>query len=127
MAQQLQQHINRGNRRVARMTGRSEPAEHELRAEMHKRMYLLESGLGSRSSASGEGSDFSKRYMRHSSQAAKHRTGTNTTSATNTTSTTNNTSTGTGVSSLDIQAAQNGGLTIANKPTANNSLGLNIE
>ncbi|KAJ8581540.1 hypothetical protein M405DRAFT_868584 [Rhizopogon salebrosus TDB-379] len=39
---QLQQHINRGNKRVARMTGRSEPAEHELRAEMHKRMKQLQ-------------------------------------------------------------------------------------
>ncbi|KAJ8582460.1 hypothetical protein M405DRAFT_885293, partial [Rhizopogon salebrosus TDB-379] len=60
---QLQQHINRGNKRVARMTGRSEPAEHELRAEMHKRMYLLGSGpeLRVRSSASiAEGSNFSK-------------------------------------------------------------------
>ncbi|KIJ66675.1 hypothetical protein HYDPIDRAFT_85493 [Hydnomerulius pinastri MD-312] len=35
--------------------------------------------------------------------------------------------TGAGVSPLDIQAANNGGLTAANQPTTNNSLGLNIE
>jgi hypothetical protein len=35
--------------------------------------------------------------------------------------------TGAGVSSLDIQAATNGGLTAANPPTTNNSLGLSIE
>jgi hypothetical protein len=134
VAQQLQQHINRGNKRVARMTGRSEPAEHELRAEMHKRMYLLGSGpeLRVRSSASiAEGSNFSKRYFRHSHQAAKNTSRTNTTSGISTPSTTNATtsgnSTGPGVSTLDIQAATNGGLTPANKPTANNTLGLDIE
>lgn len=115
----LQQHINRGNKRLARMTGRSEPAEHELRAEMHKRMYLLESGPGSRvksSSATTEaGSNFSRRYLRHSKPA------------TEAASNSSVTGTGTGVSSLDVQAAENGGLTAANKPTANNTLGLAIE
>ncbi|KAG1747106.1 acid protease [Suillus paluster] len=113
----LQQHINRGNKRLARMTGRSEPAEHELRAEMHKRMYLLESGPGSRSSDTTEaGSTFSRRHLRHSKPA---------TDAASNTSVSN---TGTSVvSPLDIQAAQNGGLTAANKTTANNTLGLAIE
>jgi hypothetical protein len=64
------------------------------------------------------GSNFSKRYFRHSHQAAKNTSRTNTTSGT---------STGPGVSTLDIQAATNGGLTPANKPTANNTLGLDIE
>ncbi|KAG1734138.1 acid protease [Suillus lakei] len=112
----LQQHINRGNKRLARMTGRSEPAEHELRAEMHKRMYILESGSANASSATTEArSNFSRRHSRHS----KPVTG----AATNASST----GTGGGVSPLDIQAAENGGLTAANKPTANNTLGLAID
>lgn len=44
----LQQHINRGTRRLARMTGRQEPSKDEQRAKLHKRMYLLEHGPGSR-------------------------------------------------------------------------------
>jgi hypothetical protein len=132
MVQQLQQHINRGSKRVARMTGRSEPAEHELRAEMHKRMYLLGSGpelrVRSSSPSIAEGSNFSKRYFLHSHQAAKNTSRTNTTNTPSTTNTTTSgTSTGPGVSTLDIQAATNGGLTPANKPTANNTLGLDIE
>jgi hypothetical protein len=38
------------------MTGRAEPSQEELRANLHKRMYLLEHGPGSRNS---------KRYNRH--------------------------------------------------------------
>lgn len=34
----LQQHINRGNRRLARMTGREEPTDLELRAALEKRI-----------------------------------------------------------------------------------------
>lgn len=118
----LQQHINRGNKRLARMTGRSEPPEHELRAEMHKRMYLLESGSVKTSSATtGTGSSFSRRRWRHSKPV--------TNTANNGSSTTNSSSTSTdgGVSALDIEAAENGGLTPANKPTANNTLGLAID
>ncbi|KAG2157952.1 acid protease [Suillus bovinus] len=112
----LQQHINRGNKRLARMTGRSEPAEHELRAEMHKRMYLLESySVNSRSATTATGSNFSRRYWRHSKHvvhAASNASSTGTTG---------------GVSALDIQAAENGGLTPAKVPTANNTLGLAID
>jgi hypothetical protein len=133
MAQLLQQHINRGNKRIARMTGRTEPDEHELTVEMHKRMYLLDSSPESRvrSACTEAESDFSKRYFRHSAhEASKNTSCTNTTSGTNTPSSTNTSSTNTtatGVSPIDIQAATNGGLTLANKPTANNTLGLNIE
>lgn len=34
--------MNRGHRRVARMTGRAEPATHELRSNLQRRMFLLE-------------------------------------------------------------------------------------
>lgn len=112
---QLQQHINRGNKRLARMTGRSEPDEHELRAEMHKRMYILESSPVNASATTEAGSNFSRRHSRHSKPATE--------AASNATST----GTGGGVSPLDIQAAENGGLTAAKKPTANNTLGLAID
>lgn len=116
MAQLLQQHINRGNKRLARMTGRSEPAEHELRAEMHKRMYLLENGSVKASSATtATGSNFSRRYWRNSKHVAQ--------AASNTSSTGTNGE----VSALDIQAAEIGGLTPAKIPTSNNTLGLAIE
>lgn len=112
----LQQHINRGNKRLARMTGRSEPPEHELRAEMHKRMYILESASVSASSATTVArSNFSRRHSRYSKPSTK--------AASNVSST----GTGSGVSALDIQAAENGGLTHAKQPTANNTLGLAID
>ncbi|TDL16982.1 acid protease [Rickenella mellea] len=44
----LQQHVNRGLRRVARMTGRAEPSDLELRENLNKRMYLLPNGPFSR-------------------------------------------------------------------------------
>lgn len=112
----LQQHINRGNKRLARMTGRSEPLEHELRAEMHKRMYILENGSVNASWISTEaGSKFSRRNSRHHSKPVAA-------AASN-----SSTSTGSGVSPLDIQAAENGGLTAAKVPTANNTLALAID
>lgn len=112
----LQQHINRGNKRLARMTGRSEPLEHELRAEMHKRLYILESASANASSVTKVArSNFSRRHLRHSKPSTK--------AATNASST----GTGSGVSPLDIQAAENGGLTAAKKPTANDTLGLAID
>lgn len=112
----LQQHINRGNKRLARMTGRSEPPEHELRAEMHKRMYILESASVNASSATTVArSNFSRRHSRHSKPFK------------NAASNTSSTGTGGGVSPLDIQAAENGGLTPAKQPTANNTLALAID
>lgn len=45
--QLLQQHINRGHNRLARMTGRDAPATHELRSSLRKRMFLLDHGPGS--------------------------------------------------------------------------------
>ncbi|KAG8213074.1 acid protease [Butyriboletus roseoflavus] len=132
----LQQHINRGSRRLARMTGREEPSEYALRSELHKRLYLLESGPGSRSGAAAaiQGSNFSRRYYRTGLAAAavvsNGTTGngiTGTGNATTAGGATAGNSTNTGVSPLDIQAATSGGVTVAKLPTANDSLGLNIE
>lgn len=55
--QLLQQHINRGLKRYARMTGREQPSKRELEENMEKRLYLPASGPGSRKPA--------KRYNRH--------------------------------------------------------------
>lgn len=122
------------------MTGRDEPSEHILRSELHKRLYLLESGPGSRSTAPGEapGSSFSRRRYRTGLAAAStvengamgRGMGNGTAGSGNGTvagGATAGNGTNTGVSPLDIQAAINGGVTAAKPPTSNDSLGLNIE
>ena len=48
-------------------------------------------------------------------------------STTTTGNSTNSTGTGAGISQIDIDNAQNGGLTAASTPTADNSVGLDIE
>ena len=55
--QLLQQHINRGLKRHARMTGRDAPSKRDLEENINKRLYLPASGPGSRKQ--------SKRYNRH--------------------------------------------------------------
>lgn len=131
------------------MTGREEPSEHVLRSELHRRLYLLEGGPGSRSGAAAavQGPNFSRRYYRTGLAAAAvvengtigsgMGNGTTVTGMGNTTTGTGNgtvagggttgNSTNTGVSPLDIQAAISGGVTVAKPPTTNDSLGLNIE
>lgn len=42
MPQYLQQHVNRGVRRLARMTGRDAPSEVELKENLQKRVLSLE-------------------------------------------------------------------------------------
>lgn len=66
--QLLQQHINRGLRRVARMTRREEPSKRQLEANIHKRMYIPASGPGARNPAS-------KRYNRHGADLAANAKG----------------------------------------------------
>jgi len=129
----FQQHVNRGHRRLARMTGRQEPSEQELRERLRKRMYLLEHGPGSHK---GPG----KRYNRHgishndatsSGRVLKGDTSKQVAAADSSTSELNTTgSTGTtnpGVSPLAITALSADALTAAIAPTADNSLGLDIE
>ncbi|EGN99098.1 hypothetical protein SERLA73DRAFT_160630 [Serpula lacrymans var. lacrymans S7.3] len=62
----IQQHKNRGHRRLARMTGRSEPSADELRRNLMKRVSMLESELVARSKTSESealvGSNFSGRF-----------------------------------------------------------------
>ncbi|TFK40258.1 aspartic peptidase A1 [Crucibulum laeve] len=58
----LQQHINRGRRRVARMTGRAEPSSEHLKRELHKRVLAVEGpeSLWKRYSRVGAGNKGSK-------------------------------------------------------------------
>ncbi|CAL1717130.1 unnamed protein product [Somion occarium] len=100
----LQQHINRGLKRYAHMTGREAPSNLELRANIHKRMHISSTSPGSRKHA------VNKRYNRGTDAAN---------------GTTSNGSAG--FSEVDSEAALKGSLTPAGKPTADNSLGLDIE
>lgn len=122
------------------MTGRAQPSQQELRANLHKRMYLLEHGPGSRNG---------KRYNRHGvtnvdavtagkgnginiapaaalGGGSGSSTGNSAASGAATSNATAN-SINPGVSPLDIAAANSDSLTPANQPTASNSLGLDIE
>ena len=124
------------------MAGRAEPKTHELREALHKRLFFLENGAAS--------AQLEKRYNRQGvpsitsdSKAVANDLAQAIPSITTTndapllfgaTSTINPTSLETGVvansggvSPLEIEAAQNGGLTNAEPPTADNSLGLAIE
>ncbi|THG95238.1 hypothetical protein EW026_g6382 [Hermanssonia centrifuga] len=159
----LQQHINRGLKRHAYMTGRSAPTKRELQENIDKRLYLPASGPGSRKPKS-------KRYNRQgvaahgvtgseliSNKAAAKKTGKAKAvgakgakgkgaaakgaaaagaagaavgagaagaagAAANSSS-----NTGPGFSEVDLDAANNGGLTVADAPATANSLGLDIE
>ncbi|EJD06630.1 acid protease [Fomitiporia mediterranea MF3/22] len=55
----LQQHMNRGTKRLARMSGRAAPSELELRENIHKRMYIP---AGGRKPLAGKRTE--KRYNR---------------------------------------------------------------
>ncbi|KAF7976588.1 hypothetical protein HWV62_2237 [Athelia sp. TMB] len=141
----LQQHMNRGHKRLARMTGRDEPTAEQQLAKLHKRMFLLENGPGSHSD---------KRFNRdgvnnNANAVASHRmfrkkkgskaaglaagaaagvaAGAVAGAAASAAGNSSSNSTSAGVSPLDIAAAASDGLTDANTPTTNNSLGLDIE
>ncbi|KAH8117800.1 acid protease [Phellopilus nigrolimitatus] len=158
----LQQHINRGAKRLARMAGRAGPTDLEMRDKLHKRMYLLPgsrkpekrfnrqgmkpisaavtnnakvetlasstdggqgislSGLLSALGLTGAGSQDAAKQRQKGNGAA----GTATASAAGASA---SNSTSGGISQVDINDAANGGLTPANNPTANNSIGLQIE
>lgn len=176
----LQQHINRSKKRLAAMTGRQLPSEHELRASIDKRLFLLPDGPvphpanltiaekrfnhagthrkegrfnhsgthrqegrqlgdGRRQGDDGQGPHGRNRQQ---NQQGSSRTVTVTVQPTPTgaaggttagtgNSTGNTNGNGTtaenpGVTDVEIKALQNGGTTAADKPTAANSLGLEI-
>jgi len=121
----LQQHMNRGHKRLAHMTGRAAPSTHELRATIEKRMFNLQSG------------QVEKRFNRPSFSphpSAGKSAGANDNSVIDLNGNGNATGSGSdsdsgssGISPADVEAEENGGLTPADQPTAANSLGLDIE
>lgn len=143
----LQQHMNRGHKRLARMTGRAEPTTEQQLAKLHKRMFILENGPGSHSgkrfNREGVSNNVdvvgSNRILRKkkgskaagvaagaaAGVAAGAVAGAAASATANSTSTSNSTSAG--VSPLDIAAAASDTLTNANTPSTNDSLGLDIE
>jgi len=142
----LQQHINRGRRRLARMTGRAEPSQEELRADLHKRVYLLDHEPRSRRTkrfnrhgvpkfdalTAGSGNGGKKAAAGVDVAAAlgggfASDTGDGGADSGAAASNATSNSTNPGVSPLDIQAIASDTVTPANAPTANNSLGLAIE
>ncbi|KAI0091355.1 aspartic peptidase domain-containing protein [Irpex rosettiformis] len=148
-ALQLQQHINRGLKRHARMTRRDAPSEHQLRENIAKRMFIPEAGRpGSRTKrynrqgvpkpnavsavtvnnakAKGKGGKAGKAAKGAAAGAAAGAAGAAAAGAAaaagNATA-----NTGAGFSKVALAAQQAGGLTAANNPTTGNSLGLDIE
>ncbi|KAL4062847.1 aspartic peptidase domain-containing protein [Scleroderma yunnanense] len=128
----MQQYINRGSKRLSRMTGRQEPSEHELRSAIHKRLYILEGGQGLAFKSGNTRGGMAAAHGHHGSYGAMS----NGTTTNGTSIPSNSTMSGgsggtsgnnTGVSPIDIQAASTGGLTVAKTPTTNGSLGLDIE
>lgn len=109
-----QQHINHAVKRLARMTGREAPSEHQLRSELHKRSVLLESAR-STPPVSGTKHRFVSSFVK-----GHH-------SINRTLLARDKSSNHTGVSPLDISADLNGTITPpAKPPTGNHSLGLAI-
>jgi len=115
----LQQHINRGHRRHARMNGVLGPSDAELVKRMEKRLYQAR---------------YDKRYSRPGISALSENItilndpGNSTSPNQNSTSPNQNSTTpNQGFPLAGLQAQQNGNVTKANPPTGNNSLGLDVE
>lgn len=121
----LQQHINRGHRRLALMSDSGVgPTDEELRASLHKRVHACHPNETT--------TELQKRYnpYLHSSVATldtptpslhedKNASASSSANATSA-------SASSGFTAAEINALLNGGVTDANTPTANNSLGLDI-
>jgi len=120
----LQQHINRSHRRYARMTGRKEPSSEELEANLVKRFNRAGAQPKQRrhNNHHGNNVDANDSESNAVGNGGNSNAGGNTQAAGNST-----TGGGEGFSEVDLKAQTNGGLTAAGKPTADNSLGLDIE
>ncbi|KAI3613767.1 aspartic-type endopeptidase [Moniliophthora roreri] len=148
----LQQHINRGTKRLARMTGREVPSDHELSQNLHRRMLAVESSpLSKRFNRSGFKSSNSKRYNRNGLRVPREEAvsfkkgkkggkagavaagaaGAGVGAAVGVGAGAGaGTSKGNGTSGAQGQGSSGAlpdGVEAANQPTADNSLGLNIE
>ncbi|KAL4252337.1 peptidase A1 family protein [Abortiporus biennis] len=140
----LQQHINRSVKRHAHMTGRAVPSDAELELALRKRMEsddVLEKrynrqGVNKNSAKSATligavtGTNRAARKKgkgRKAGAAAAAGAAAGTAAGAASSSNSTASDTGAGFSQADLDAAQNGGLTTANTPTAGDSLGLDIE
>ncbi|OSD06372.1 acid protease [Trametes coccinea BRFM310] len=134
----LQQHINRGLKRYARMKGREPPSKREMEEKIAKRMFIPEGGRpkfnanSKRYNRKGAAkvnaletadtvSDTFEAFAKGLKEAAQGGKGKKHKQAQAQAAASGN-STGTGATDAD-----NGSLTAANPPTASNSLGLDIE
>ncbi|KDQ24496.1 hypothetical protein PLEOSDRAFT_52471 [Pleurotus ostreatus PC15] len=95
----LQQHINRSNRRLARMTGRAEPDQHEMVASIQKRLVSID-----------DTDVLEKRYNRHGTKSQGVKATANP-----------------GVSQVQLDAVAQNKVTAAGAPSVGNSIGLDIE
>jgi hypothetical protein len=116
----LQQHLNRGLRRLARMTGHAEPSTEELATALYRRVFpdSLEkrySRYGVPKSAKSRAVDEPESFA----NKANRKKGSGKGNGTNAGAGSNSNSTG--------STAVADGVTVANNPTAENSLGLDIE
>lgn len=130
----LQQHINRSHRRHARMIGREGPSEAELTMRMEKRLnqanFQNHGKRYYRNGAPPSGSGNEDVSIKGADRLGSNQLGNGTQDgSSNSTvpdlSNQNSTSAGFPQAGLDAQIADQ--LTPANEPTANNSLGLDIE
>ncbi|KDQ14371.1 hypothetical protein BOTBODRAFT_32830 [Botryobasidium botryosum FD-172 SS1] len=127
----LQQHINRGDQRLARMTGRNGPTHEQCKESINKRMYIPEkpsSAVGQqRKRADGPLSGLNgKPAASVAVTASAAATPPAATPPAAPPAAPGNNSTAQGFPVVDLQGAINGGLTVAKTPTTANSLGLDI-
>ncbi|KZT73103.1 aspartic peptidase A1 [Daedalea quercina L-15889] len=136
----LQQHLNRGLKRYARMTGNVQPSKRSLQNKLQKRMEATEPLIGranrKRSHKVKKNNDKNVGAAATSSAVVSSATSVSSSASDNSTDTGSSSTAGNSSSSattadgfpeIDLEAQTNGGLTVANTPTANNTLGLDIE
>jgi len=124
----LQQHINRSQRRFARMTGRQEPSDVELRSNLDKRMFLLPHGPptsrpSKRFNAKGTNGVPAAKPVDNSAISLDDEAKPEAATSNDTAAAGDNSG---GISDVEINTLLNDGTSAANKPTTNNSLGLDI-
>ncbi|KDQ25139.1 hypothetical protein PLEOSDRAFT_46446 [Pleurotus ostreatus PC15] len=121
----MQQHINRSQRRFARMTGRDGPTDADLVSNLEKRLFLLPSdpkqhgkryNIGGTKHTTTSAPDLSAASI--STKAQTKEGGSDPIVAA--------TDNADGVSDVEIEALANGGIAFADTPAADNSIGLDI-
>ncbi len=121
----MQQHINRSQRRFAQMTGRDGPTDADLVSSLEKRLFLLPSdpkqhgkryNIGGTKHTITAPPDLSAASISTKAQTNEGGSDTIVAAADNSD----------GVSDVQIEALANGGITFADTPAADNSIGLDI-